>query len=107
MAKLSLLSDQAREYERRRDTLIAGLAKAGWHVPKTSATMFIWARIPAGWKSRDFAYALIEKAGVTVVPGDAFGKQGEGYVRMALVQPPERLKEAAERIGLFLEKNRL
>ncbi|PJN90910.1 LL-diaminopimelate aminotransferase, partial [Bacillus sp. mrc49] len=54
-----------------------------------------------------FAYALIEKAGVTVVPGDAFGKQGEGYVRMALVQPPERLKEAAERIGLFLEKNRL
>lgn len=103
----SLLSDQAREYERRRDTLIAGLAKAGWHVPKTSATMFIWARIPAGWKSRDFAYALIEKAGVTVVPGDAFGKQGEGYVRMALVQPPERLKEAAERIGLFLEKNRL
>lgn len=106
-SNFSLLSDQAREYERRRDALIAGLAKAGWHVPKTSATMFIWARIPAGWKSRDFAYALIEKAGVTVVPGDAFGKQGEGYVRMALVQPPERLKEAAERIGLFLEKNRL
>jgi aspartate/methionine/tyrosine aminotransferase len=45
---------------------------------------------------------LIEKAGVTVVPGDAFGKQGEGYVRMALVQPADRLTEAAERIGMFL-----
>ncbi|WMX56299.1 LL-diaminopimelate aminotransferase [Peribacillus sp. R9-11] len=103
-SNLSLLSDQVKEYEARRDALITGLAKGGWHVPKSSATMFIWAQIPAGWKSRDFAYELIEKAGVTVVPGDAFGKQGEGYVRMALVQPAERLTEAAEKIQLFLEE---
>ncbi|MFF2589527.1 LL-diaminopimelate aminotransferase [Peribacillus butanolivorans] len=103
-SNLSLLSDQVKEYEARRDTLITGLAKGGWHVPKSSATMFIWAQIPAGWKSRDFAYELIEKAGVTVVPGDAFGEQGEGYVRMALVQPVERLTEAAEKIQLFLEE---
>ncbi|MFD6439495.1 LL-diaminopimelate aminotransferase [Peribacillus sp. NPDC060186] len=103
-SNLSLLSDQVREYEARRDALITGLEKGGWHVPKSSATMFIWAQIPAGWKSRDFAYELIEKAGVTVVPGDAFGKQGEGYVRMALVQPAERLTEAAEKIQLFLEE---
>ncbi|MGE7763169.1 LL-diaminopimelate aminotransferase [Peribacillus sp. NPDC097895] len=103
-SNLSLLSDQVKEYEARRDALISGLAKGGWHVPKTAATMFIWAQIPAGWNSRDFSYALIEKAGVTVVPGDAFGKQGEGYVRMALVQPPARLTEAAERIRLFLEE---
>ena len=101
-SNLSLLSDQVKVYEARRDALISGLEKGGWHVSKTAATMFIWARIPAGWKSRDFAYELIEKAGVTVVPGDAFGKQGEGYVRMALVQPVERLTEAAERIGTFL-----
>lgn len=101
-SNLSLLSDQVKVYESRRDALISGLEKGGWHVPKTAATMFIWARIPAGWKSRDFAYELIEKAGVTVVPGDAFGKQGEGYVRMALVQPEDRLIEAAERIGAFL-----
>ena len=104
-SNLSLLSDQVKEYESRRDALISGLADGGWHVPKTSATMFIWAQIPAGWKSRDFSYALIEKAGVTVVPGDAFGKQGEGYVRMALVQPVERLTEAAERIRWFLKGN--
>ncbi|MED3688383.1 LL-diaminopimelate aminotransferase [Peribacillus butanolivorans] len=103
-SNLSLLSDQVKEYEARRDVLITGLAKGGWHVPKSSATMFIWAQIPAGWKSRDFAYELIEKAGVTVVPGDAFGEQGEGYVRMALVQPAERLTEAAEKIQLFLEE---
>ncbi|KRF63343.1 LL-diaminopimelate aminotransferase [Bacillus sp. Soil768D1] len=103
-SNLSLLSDQVKEYEARRDALITGLEKGGWHVPKSSATMFIWAQIPAGWKSRDFAYELIEKAGVTVVPGDAFGKQGEGYVRMALVQPAERLTEAAEKIQLFLEE---
>ncbi|MBK5444864.1 LL-diaminopimelate aminotransferase [Peribacillus sp. TH24] len=103
-SNLSLLSDQVKEYEARRDALITGLAKGGWHVPKSSATMFIWAQIPAGWKSRDFAYELIEKAGVTVVPGDAFGEQGEGYVRMALVQPAERLTEAAEKVQLFLEE---
>ncbi|MFE0507351.1 LL-diaminopimelate aminotransferase [Peribacillus butanolivorans] len=103
-SNLSLLSDQVKEYEARRDALITGLAKGGWHVPKSSATMFIWAQIPAGWKSRDFAYELIEKVGVTVVPGDAFGEQGEGYVRMALVQPAERLTEAAEKIQLFLEE---
>ncbi|MFD4929918.1 LL-diaminopimelate aminotransferase [Peribacillus butanolivorans] len=103
-SNLSMLSDQVKEYEARRDALITGLAKGGWHVPKSSATMFIWAQIPAGWKSRDFAYELIEKAGVTVVPGDAFGEQGEGYVRMALVQPAERLTEAAEKIQLFLEE---
>ncbi|MFB7639886.1 LL-diaminopimelate aminotransferase [Peribacillus butanolivorans] len=105
-SNLSLLSDQVKEYEARRDALITGLAKGGWHVPKSSATMFIWAHIPAGWKSRDFAYELIEKTGVTVVPGDAFGEQGEGYVRMALVQPAERLTEAAEKIQLFLEEYR-
>ncbi|MGE7604430.1 LL-diaminopimelate aminotransferase [Peribacillus sp. NPDC097675] len=104
-SNLSQLSDQVKVYEARRDALISGLAKGGWHVPKTVATMFIWARIPDGWKSRDFAYQLIEKAGVTVVPGDAFGKQGEGFVRMALVQPVERLTEAAERIGAFLVSN--
>ncbi len=66
--------------------------------------MFVWAQIPAGWKSRDFAFELIEKAGVAVVPGDAFGKKGEGYVRMALVQPPEKLAEAADRIRTFLQE---
>ncbi|AZV42620.1 aminotransferase [Peribacillus asahii] len=104
MADPAILSEQVKEYEARRDALLSGLAKAGWEVPKSAATMFVWAKIPAGWKSREFAYELIDKAGVAVVPGDAFGKEGEGYVRMALVQPAERLREAAKRIQEFLQK---
>ncbi|WCK52474.1 LL-diaminopimelate aminotransferase [Aneurinibacillus sp. Ricciae_BoGa-3] len=109
-AEVALTSDfahlqkQVKEYEFRRNTLIAGLEQSGWHIPKSPATMFVWAKIPDGWVSREFAFELIEQAGVAVVPGDAFGKQGEGYVRMALVQPPERLAEAAERIQHFLLK---
>lgn len=64
--------------------------------------MFVWAKIPSGFSSREFAFALISLAGVAVIPGNAFGKQGEGYVRIALVQPAEKLIEAAERIHKFL-----
>ena len=96
------LQKQVEEYQVRRDTLISGLVKSGWQVAKSPATMFVWAKILAGWTSRQFAFELIDKAGVAVVPGDAFGKLGEGYVRIALVQPKERLEEAASRIHEFL-----
>lgn len=99
----NVLREQVKEYEKRRDVLIAGLEKGGWKVAKSPATMFVWAKIPSGWTSRQFAFKLIEKAGVAVVPGDAFGTQGEGYVRMALVQSPERLAKAAEKIQSFLQ----
>ena len=98
----TILQEQVKEYEFRRDTLMAGLEKSGWQLAKSPATMFLWAKIPAGWKSRQFAFELINHSGVAVIPGDAFGKQGEGYVRIALVQPPERLSEAAGRIHEFL-----
>lgn len=99
------LSDQVKEYEIRRDALIAGLEKSGWKVPKSPATMFVWAKIPEGWTSRQFAFELIDHAGVAVVPGDAFGQLGEGYVRIAMVQPTDLLTEAAERIQVFLKEN--
>lgn len=102
MADYSALQEQVKEYERRRDALIIGLEESGWQVAKSPATMFVWAKIPSGWKSREFAFELIDKAGVAVVPGDAFGKQGEGYVRIALVQPAERLAVATKRIQQFL-----
>ncbi|WP_210366024.1 LL-diaminopimelate aminotransferase [Bacillus sp. REN3] len=98
----SFLEDQVRQYELRRNALVTGLRNSGWAVANSPATMFVWAKIPAGWKSRDFAFQLIDEEGIVVVPGDAFGKQGEGYVRIALVQPPERLEEAAQRVNQFL-----
>jgi LL-diaminopimelate aminotransferase len=98
----SYLEEQVKNYEIRRDVLLTGLEDSGWKVAKSPATMFVWAKIPEGWQSREFAFRLIDEAGVAVIPGDAFGKQGEGYVRIALVQPPHRLKEATTRIHEFL-----
>lgn len=101
-ADYTALKHQVEEYQIRRDALISGLIKSGWEVATSPATMFVWAKIPAGWTSRQFAFELIDQAGVAVVPGDAFGKLGEGYVRIALVQPKERLVDAANRIHEFL-----
>ncbi|MBM7649854.1 aspartate/methionine/tyrosine aminotransferase [Bacillus ectoiniformans] len=86
-------------FEERRNVLIEELAKVGWHVDKPSGGMFVWAQIPEGWSSREFAFAAIDHAGVVMVPGPAFGANGEGYVRIALVQPAEVLKTAAKRLG--------
>lgn len=98
----SFLDDQLKLYETRRDALVSGFRNSGWQVANSPATMFVWAKIPDGWKSREFAFKLIEEEGIVVVPGDAFGQEGEGYVRIAMVQPPERLEEAAQRVNKFL-----
>ncbi|KWX70004.1 Aspartate/methionine/tyrosine aminotransferase [Paenibacillus jilunlii] len=98
-------------YERRRDMFIAELAQQGWVVPKPKATMFIWARLPETYsagleegRSRSFARDLLLKTGVAVIPGDAFGEQGDGFVRIALVEEERRLLEAARRIGEYLRR---
>ena len=86
-------------YQERRDVLLAELAKAGWVIEPPKATMFVWAPVPTGWTSHEFAFALLEEAGVVVIPGSAFGAEGEGYVRIALVQDREVLREAAASIA--------
>ncbi|MGC5324793.1 aminotransferase class I/II-fold pyridoxal phosphate-dependent enzyme [Brevibacillus sp. SYSU BS000544] len=86
-------------YQERRDVLLHALARVGWQIEPPKATMFVWAPIPAGWTSREFAFAVLEKAGVVLIPGSAFGQEGEGYVRIALVQEPSVLEEVAKRIG--------
>nr|WP_281172627.1 LL-diaminopimelate aminotransferase [Aneurinibacillus terranovensis] len=88
----------AQVYQERRDVLLDGLAAIGWKIDKPKATMFVWAPIPDGWTSENFAFTLLEKAGVVVIPGNAFGQEGEGYVRIALVKPVDVLKEVIERI---------
>lgn len=86
-------------YQERRDVLLTALAEAGWDIEPPKATMFVWAPVPKGWTSREFAIALLEEAGVVVIPGSAFGDEGEGYVRIALVQSPEVLRQAARSIA--------
>ena len=92
-----------KAYERRRDVLCESFRKAGWAIEKPKATMFVWAPLPGNYKnSQEFAMELVEKAGVLVTPGSAFGESGEGFVRMALVQDEEAILKAAEAIGKFL-----
>lgn len=92
-----------KAYERRRDVLCESFGKAGWAIEKPKATMFVWTPLPGNYKnSQEFAMELVEKAGVLVTPGSAFGESGEGFVRMALVQDEEAILKAAEAIGKFL-----
>ncbi|WP_286078891.1 pyridoxal phosphate-dependent aminotransferase [Faecalibaculum rodentium] len=93
-------TEQVRnEYRRRRDYLIEKMKEAGWNIAVPKATMFVWARIPACWSSAQaFTDALVDQAGVLVNPGSNFGKEGERYVRLALVRSDGEVQEAARRI---------
>ena len=86
-------------YERRRDALCEHMTRIGWNMEKPQATMFVWAKIPDKFKdSETFSRELLEKAGVLVTPGSAFGPSGEGFVRLALVREEEVLIQAAEQV---------
>jgi len=94
------VAETARTYQRRRDILVEGLGALGWPMPKPQASMFVWAPLPTGCtSSAAFAAELLEKAGVIVIPGVAFGRQGEGYVRIALVKDEDTLREAVRRVA--------
>lgn len=87
-------------YQQRRDVLCDGLEEIGWERPNAHGSMFVWARIPEGCgTSMEFTLKLMERAGVIVTPGSSFGPSGEGYVRMALVLPPDELREAVDAIA--------
>ena len=95
-----MVKEQCAEYERRNKALCGGLREIGWNVPDSQGSMFVWAKIPEGFESSEaFVLELMEKSGVIVVPGTAFGSLGEGYVRMALVYPVEVIKEAVQAIA--------
>ena len=91
---LDMVKEQCAEYQARRDALCGGLRKIGWNVPDSQGTMFVWAPIPEKFhSSEEFCIRLMEETGVICTPGYAFGSLGEGYVRFALVMPPEKLRE--------------
>jgi alanine-synthesizing transaminase len=95
-------------YRRRRDTLVDALTRAGWPIPSPPATMFAWAPIPAMFAhlgSLEFSKLVLEKASVAVSPGVGFGEYGEGYVRIALVENEQRIRQAARNIRKFLTES--
>ena len=96
---LDSVKQQCIDYQARRDALSEGLESLGWERPNGKGTMFVWAKIPEGkGDSMSFCMELMEKAGVIVTPGSSFGPHGEGYVRFALVLPPEKIREVIEAI---------
>jgi alanine-synthesizing transaminase len=97
---------QSKIYQRRRDVLVDGLRRLGWTITPPRAGMFVWAQVPPKYlEGRDtlqFAVDLLEEADVAVSPGTGFGPAGEGYLRMALVENENRLRQAVRQIGRFL-----
>ena len=90
-------------YVERIDALIDGLNAVGWQIDKPKATMFVWAPVPEGFgSSEEFVKTLLERSNVLVTPGSAFGKSGEGFVRMALVQTAEVMRKVAAQVKFTL-----
>lgn len=85
-------------YKERQQAVIAGLERLGINVFSPKATFFVWAQVPGEESSAAFADRLLEQTGVVVTPGAAFGGYGEGYFRITLSQPSDRLEEAVKRM---------
>ncbi|MCB4770310.1 LL-diaminopimelate aminotransferase [Ancylobacter sp. Lp-2] len=100
------IADMRSVYRKRRDALVDSFGKAGWEIPSPSASMFAWAPIPEKFRhlgSLEFSKLLIEKADVAVAPGVGFGEHGDDYVRIALVENEQRIRQAARNVRRFLE----
>ncbi|CAN7310638.1 LL-diaminopimelate aminotransferase [Bosea sp. LjRoot9] len=93
-------------YRKRRDALVESFGKAGWEVPVPQASMFAWVPIPEKFRhlgSLEFSKLLIEKAEVAVAPGIGFGEHGDDFVRIAIVENEQRIRQAARNVGRFLK----
>src|SRR3990170_3307616 len=101
-----VIEEVRRVYKYRRDVLVESFGRAGWPITPPRASMFAWAPIPEPFQtlgSVEFSTLLVEKAEVAVSPGTGFGERGEGYVRIALVENEQRIRQAARNIRRFLE----
>jgi alanine-synthesizing transaminase len=100
------IEEMRATYKRRRDVLVESFGRAGWPIPAPRASMFAWAPIPPAFQplgSLEFSTLLVEKAELAVSPGIAFGEHGEGFVRIALVENEQRIRQAARNVRRFLE----
>ncbi len=103
-----IIDDNRALYKRRRDVMVESFGRAGWDVPSPEASMFAWAPIPEQMRhlgAMEFSKKLLAEAQVAVAPGVGFGDEGEGYVRIALVENEQRLRQAARNIKRFLSDN--
>jgi LL-diaminopimelate aminotransferase len=86
-------------YQRRRDLVIGALRRIGIEIEPPKGTIYVWAPVPPGHTSASFAEEVLERTGVVVSPGSSYGPSGEGFFRISLTVPDERLAEAVDRIS--------
>ena len=98
------IQDNVRAYQRRRDRLVEALTALGLRVTSPKASLYVWARVPEGFTSAEYAAKLIDEAAVVVTPGSGYGKYGEGYVRLSLTLPDTELEKGVERIAALAGK---
>lgn len=92
------VKEVVKTYQKRRDLLVSSLKDLGWNVNTPKASFYLWIKVPSGFNSTSFAEYLLEQAGLVVVPGNGYGKYGEGYIRMTLTVKENRIKEALSRL---------
>jgi len=98
------ISEHNTIYQRRRDRLLQALNQIGIQAKPPRASLYIWAKVPKGYTSVEFATLLLDKVGVVVIPGVSYGKHGEGYIRLSLTIPDKRLEEAIDRLKAWRRK---
>jgi aspartate/methionine/tyrosine aminotransferase len=95
---IDFMEDRNQVFKDRRDVVVRGLREIGLEVQSPEATFYVWATIPKGHTSQDFCFEVLERVNVWMIPGSMYGKYGEGYLRIALTHPVERLAEAMGRL---------
>ena len=99
------IEERNRIYQQRRDLMVKILSEIGLKVSSPKASLYIWARIPQGYKSAEFATRLLDETGVVVTPGIGYGKCGEGYIRVSLTVPDDRIEEGLARLSAWHASN--
>ena len=92
------LRDMVKLYQSRRDLLVSELAELGWEISPPKGSIYLWMPVPPGFDSVGFSTHVLDKAGVFFTPGNAYGPSGEGYVRLSLTVPDDKIKEAMARL---------
>ena len=100
-----VVEENRARYQHRRDVMVESFARAGWDIPSPPASMFAWAKLPPGFEemgSLEFSKQLLEHADVAVAAGVGYGEEGEGHVRIAMVENEQRIRQAARNVKRFL-----
>jgi len=100
---IDFMEERNRIFKERRDLLVQGLRDIGLEGESPEATFYVWSTIPRGYTSQEFCFKVLDEANVWMIPGSMYGKYGEGYLRIALTLPVNRLAEAMARLKKFKE----